>query len=183
MKVYTRSGDTGTTQLVGGKKVGKFDLKVECYGTIDELNSWVGLIASEIKPQEKLLIKELIQIQNELFDLGTDLATPVDSPYKKPFSTGTSEWLEQRIDVYSADLPEIRQFILPGGTRTASSLHIARTITRRSERLIAKLMEQEAINPEIMKYINRLSDYFFIAARWVNNVNKTEERFYQNNLE
>lgn len=183
MKLYTRSGDTGSTQLVGGKKVDKFDLKVECYGTIDELNSWVGLTISKLNSTDNYLIEELIQIQNELFDLGTDLATPVDSAYKRAFSAGKSQWLEQRIDAYSAKLPEIRQFILPGGTQAASSLQVARTITRRSERLIAQLSEQEVVTPEIMKYINRLSDYFFVAARWVNHVNKVEERFYQNNLE
>lgn len=179
MNIYTRAGDKGTTQLVGGKKVEKFDLRVEAYGTVDELNSWVGFIISQLNTAEKSIIGELENIQHELFDLGTDLATPADSPYRNPFPAGSAEWLEKKIDHYSEELPEIRQFILPGGTQSASSLHIARTITRRCERLIAALDKSETVNPEIMKYMNRLSDYFFVLARWVNVKNDMADRMYQ----
>ena len=176
MKIYTRAGDAGNTQLVGGKKVEKYSLRVDCYGTIDELNSWIGLICSGLNTVEKNLEQELSTIQQELFDLGTDLATPEDVTTIPRFPERASKWLEERIDHYASELPEISQFILPGGTMAASSLHVARTITRRSERLISQLSAEETVTPEILKYINRLSDYFFVLARWVNQLNQVEDR-------
>lgn len=152
---------------------------MECYGTIDELNSWIGVIISQLNSEEASLSKDLERIQNELFDLGTDLATPEESSKRNQFPKKAAEWLEAKIDDYSTDLPELHQFILPGGTLSASSLHVARTIVRRSERLIVKLGQKEAVNPEILKYINRLSDYLFVAARWINVRNSKNETNYQ----
>lgn len=123
--------------------------------------------------------KDLERIQNELFDLGTDIATPEDSSKRNQFPKKAVEWLEAKIDDYSTDLPELHQFILPGGTLAASSLHVARTIARRSERLIVELEQKAAVNPEIFKYINRLSDYFFVTARWINIKNSKDEVNYQ----
>lgn len=172
MKIYTKTGDTGTTALFGGTRVKKYNLRIESYGTIDELNSYIGLI----KDQEiSNSIKEsLLKIQNELFTLGAMLATP---PEKETLKSGKERlnipkidaasilFLEEEIDKMDAELPQMTHFILPGGHQAVSFCHIARCVCRRSERLSVELNDLESINNEILKYLNRLSDYLFMLAR------------------
>ncbi|MFB5661621.1 cob(I)yrinic acid a,c-diamide adenosyltransferase [Alteribacillus sp. HJP-4] len=167
MKLYTRGGDKGRTGIIGGRR-DKDDVRVEAYGTIDELNAFTGravsLLDNEMFPE---IVNELINIQHELFDCGSDLANvKKDAVFKvKPEMTS---FLEERIDEYIVEAPELERFILPGGSTAASDIHICRTIARRSERVTASLMKVEPINDEVFKYLNRLSDYFFAIARVIN---------------
>lgn len=179
MRIYTKTGDQGMTRLVGGDQVAKDSDRVESYGTIDELNSWIGLIISETKDSEKELKKELREIQQLLFDLGTDLATPSSTGRELHLYPGTSAWLEERIDRYTDEAPEIERFILPGGTTLASMLHVARTIARRAERSIVRLSWTSSLNHEIVIFINRLSDYFYALARAVNAREKQKDIYYE----
>lgn len=168
MRLYTRTGDKGQTSLIGGR-VRKDDIRVETYGTIDELNSFVGQAASETSrhPELQELTAELIDIQQELFDCGSDLA------YAKPgaplkVTAEPARRLEALIDVYITEAPEITRFILPGGCMAASLLHVCRTVCRRAERRAVTLAAAAEINPEVLIYLNRLSDFFFAAARVAN---------------
>jgi cob(I)alamin adenosyltransferase len=172
MKIYTKTGDKGTTALFGGTRVPKHHLRIESYGTVDELNSYIGLIRDQ--KIDVNAVNSLIRIQNELFTLGSMLATP---PEKEILKSGkerlnipkiTSEnvaLLEQEIDTMNLELPQMTNFILPGGNQTVSFCHIARCICRRTERLTTALNENQAINPAILEYLNRLSDYLFVLAR------------------
>jgi cob(I)alamin adenosyltransferase len=169
LNLYTRTGDKGKTSIIGGR-VDKDDLRVEAYGTIDEVNSFVGLAMTWLH-EEKLieLYHEFEKIQHELFDCGSDLAV-IHGKQKHPYKT-TAEmiaFLEERIDHYSAEAPPLQRFILPGGTNAASAMHIARTVARRAERCIVSLQKQTEINEHVLTYMNRLSDYFFAAARVAN---------------
>ncbi|MCY8462827.1 cob(I)yrinic acid a,c-diamide adenosyltransferase [Bacillus spizizenii] len=168
MKLYTKTGDKGQTSLVGGR-TDKDSLRVESYGTIDELNSFVGLALAELSRQPGFedLTAELLIIQHELFDCGGDLAIVTDRKDYKLTEESVS-FLETRIDAYTAEAPELKKFILPGGSKGASLLHAARTITRRAERRVVTLMKSEEIHETVLRYLNRLSDYFFAAARVVN---------------
>lgn len=177
MRIYTKTGDKGMTKLVGGSKVAKDSDRVESYGTIDELNSWIGWIISEAKDHE--IKQELQEIQQLLFDLGTDLATPESTGRENRLFSGASSWLEERIDQYTDEAPEIERFILPGGTPIASMLHVARTVTRRAERSIVGLSWTASLNSEIVIFVNRLSDYFYALARVINAREKQEDVFYQ----
>lgn len=177
MKLYTKRGDQGSTQLIGGSKVSKDDKQVIAYGTMDELNAWLGYTITCCSDREALFINELQEIQQCLFDAGHDLATPSNHP-AYIFNEKHVEWLEQRIDFYSAHSSEIRQFILPGGSRVAAVLHVARTVTRRLERQIVALQNETSINGAVLKYVNRLSDYFFAAARYANVLNTIYDVFY-----
>jgi cob(I)alamin adenosyltransferase len=177
MKLYTKTGDKGMTQLVGGARVSKADRQVEAYGTMDELNAWLGYLIACCNDRESFFIKELQEIQQCLFDAGHDLASASNHP-KYIFSDQHVQQLEQKIDFYSAHSPEIKQFILPGGSKTAAILHLARTVARRLERLIVALKNESAINPFVLIYVNRLSDYFFAAARYANVINDVEDIFY-----
>ncbi|MFX3616717.1 MAG: cob(I)yrinic acid a,c-diamide adenosyltransferase [Sporolactobacillus sp.] len=182
MKLYTRNGDKGMTQLVGGSRIAKDNLQVSAYGTMDELNAWIGYAVTFCNGPAKIFIKELQEIQQDLFDAGHDLAMPSDhSDYI--FNEKNVSWLEKRIDFYSAHSPEIRQFILPGGSQTAAALHIARTVTRRLERQIVALQKESSINKAVLKYVNRLSDYFFAAARYANVLNRVEDIIYDSGRE
>lgn len=168
MKLYTKTGDKGKTSLMGGR-VSKDDLRVEAYGTIDELNSFVGKAATELDAAVfKDILQDLEIIQHELFDCGGDLANVMkERNYKLQESSIDS--LEKRIDALSDEAPELKRFILPGGTPAAATLHIARTVTRRAERRVVTLQnEVEDVPAIVQKYLNRLSDYFFAAARVVN---------------
>lgn len=170
MKIYTKTGDSGDTGLFGGKRVGKDNLRIETYGTIDELNAFIGYALCEIQSED--LKHDLQIIQNRLFTLGSDLATPFDSEPKN-FKIPRAEEnfyldLEKQIDFYSNQLGELREFILPGGSKGASLLHICRTVCRRAERLTVNLMHKEEINKNIVIFLNRLSDFFFTAARFEN---------------
>lgn len=168
MKLYTKTGDKGQTGLVGGR-TDKDSLRVESYGTIDELNSFIGLALAELSGQLGFedLTAELLTIQHELFDCGGDLAIVTERKDYKLTEESVS-FLETRIDAYTAEAPELKKFILPGGSKGASLLHIARTITRRAERRVVALMKSEEIHETVLRYLNRLSDYFFAAARIVN---------------
>ncbi|MER3115785.1 cob(I)yrinic acid a,c-diamide adenosyltransferase [Bacillus subtilis] len=168
MKLYTKTGDKGQTGLVGGR-TDKDSLRVESYGTIDELNSFIGLALAELSGQPGFedLTVELLTIQHELFDCGGDLAIVTERKDYKLTEESVS-FLETRIDAYTAEAPELKKFILPGGSKCASLLHIARTITRRAERRVVALMKSEEIHETVLRYLNRLSDYFFAAARVVN---------------
>ncbi len=176
MKIYTKTGDTGTTSLFSGKRVAKDDLRIEAYGTVDELNALTGVALAEI--ENKKLRKTLFNIQNKLFTVGADLASPEDSgnAYKAPrVSDEMIEELEAEIDSYQSLLPEMKCFILPGGRKGASLLHYARTVARRSEREVVKLSKSVEIGEKIVIYLNRLSDLFFVLARYENFVNSTED--------
>jgi cob(I)alamin adenosyltransferase len=168
MKIYTKTGDEGDTTLFGGKRVRKSASRVEAYGTIDELNSIVGMARAEALPDQA--DKWLEQVQNDLFHLGADLATPLDvtSDWVVRIEPGAIEPLEQAIDQMVAELPTLAHFILPGGVPAAAALHVARTVCRRAERIIVQLGDEEPINQTILVYLNRLSDFLFTLARWVN---------------
>lgn len=185
MKIYTRHGDKGKTQIIGSAMVDKDDTRVEAYGTVDELNSWIGYTAANLNQATANLQSELEEIQQLLFDVGRDLATPAtDQKHDYVFTTAIADqqtkWLEDRIDAYVAATPTIDRFILPGGSPQAAALHVARTITRRAERCIVALQGQAAINPNTLVFINRLSDYFFAAARYANVQNGETDIFYRN---
>lgn len=165
-RIYTRGGDQGRTSLGDGTRVAKHALRVETYGTVDEANATLGLARLHTTgPADAMLAR----IQNDLFDLGADLCRPGDgSDGKLRIAPVQVERLEQEIDAMNADLPELRSFILPGGTPAAAALHLARTVVRRAERHAVALAEQETISPEAVKYLNRLSDHLFVLARVVN---------------
>lgn len=168
MKIYTKTGDDGTTSLFSGGRVLKTHLRVESYGTVDELNSALGLVRA-FEPSAPV-DGWLTQVQRQLFHLGADLATPMDakSEWVVRMDAATVEWLEARIDEMTAVLPPLTNFILPGGSRAAAQLHVARTICRRAERLVVALREYEAINNHALVYLNRLSDFLFTLARYEN---------------
>ena len=167
-KIYTRTGDGGETALGNGARVPKFDLRVSAYGTVDEVNATVGL--ARLHGMED----ELGRISNDLFDLGADLCTPdiendATAPYPRLRMIGPQvDRLEEEIDAMNADLEPLRSFILPGGTVLAAQLHLCRTVCRRAERLVVELAAHEPVNPFAVKYLNRLSDWFFVAGRVAN---------------
>jgi len=176
MKVYTKNGDTGTTQLIGGTRVSKSSLRLESYGTIDELNSFIGLIRDqEIDERYKL---QLIEIQDRLFTIGSGLASdPNKSKMKIPdLLESDIQFLEQSMDDMDKELPEMKFFVLPGGHQTVSYCHIARCVCRRAERVIISLHEHEFVSEIVFKYINRLSDYLFVISRKLSkDLNITEQ--------
>ena len=167
MKIYTKKGDRGNTQLLGGKKVKKNHLKIECYGTIDELNSFIGNIYDD--PISNSQKKTLFKIQNHLFNLGSCIA--FDSSKKKiilpNIKNKNVKMLEEEIDEMDKLLPDLQNFILPSGFSTASKCHIARSVCRRAERNLISLAEIENIDPLHIQYLNRLSDYLFVLARFI----------------
>jgi cob(I)alamin adenosyltransferase len=177
MKVYTKTGDSGQTSLIGGKRVSKANLRVNAYGTLDEINAFVG-VAVEWLEENEVLAKELKHIQQKLFDCGTDLANP-DPTVTYLISKEDVEWLEEKIDVHAKLLPPFKYFVLPGGSKGASYLHLARTVVRRGEREIIKLSLEEEMNQEVLQWVNRLSDYFFVTARLVNVMLGVDDVFYQ----
>lgn len=173
--IYTRTGDKGTTRLVGGSCVEKFNPRVEAYGCVDELNSVIGWVRSELHLTPvamglQILDSSLEQIQNRLFDIGSLLACDKDEVFKMlpPLKETSIVFLEHEIDKLTAELPELRQFILPTGHKVASALHMARTACRRAERRSAEISIKDDRYDLSLQYLNRLSDYLFVAARWVN---------------
>ena len=172
MKIYTKTGDKGETSLFGGTRVKKYNLRIEAYGTVDELNSYIGLIRDQ--KIESSTFDSLIKIQNELFTLGAMLATP---PNKEKLKSGKDrlkipkinkediQFLEDEIDKMNESLTQMKSFILPGGHTTVSFCHIARCICRRAERITVELSDNEIVNDNIIVYLNRLSDYLFVLAR------------------
>jgi len=174
-RIYTRTGDDGTTALSSGERRKKYDLRIASYGTTDELNACLG-IARQHTAGEPTVDAMLARIQNDLFDLGADLCTPESAKGKGPggarlaVTDAQVTRLEQEIDTLNAELAPLRSFILPGGTPAAAYLHLARTVCRRAERLIVELADQpgEVVSPAAIKYINRLSDFLFVASRFLN---------------
>jgi cob(I)alamin adenosyltransferase len=173
-KVYTRHGDKGETHLVGGKRVPKDDPRIESYGTIDELNSVLGIVracndAGPPSPAQTRLDQILRQVQNELFDLGSELATPPDAAWEGMIRIGPEQIavLERTIDECQEELAPLQSFILPGGGMIAAFLHQARTVCRRAERDILRLMHGEPVGESVLGYVNRLSDLLFVLSRWI----------------
>lgn len=168
MKIYTKTGDKGTTALFGGKRVSKDDTRVEAYGDIDELNAILGVCLADLKHDD--LRSLLIQIQNDLFAVGAQLANPSKKKQKEKsrFTGEKIEYLETSIDRYEEELPPMKDFILPGGHTSSARLHFARTLCRRAERQMVHLMRTEEVDPLILVYLNRLSDLLFVLARVTN---------------
>lgn len=178
MRIYTRSGDKGTTSLVYGKRVPKNDLRVEAYGTCDETNSMIGLALSFLEKEEwaekELFLEKMHRVQTILFHVGSELATPNDREVMWKLKKEHIDELEAQIDEWDKDLKPLDNFILPSGHSCSSGLHSARTIARRAERAAVGL-EEHVVNPLVISYLNRLSDYLFVAARYVNqNLNGNE---------
>ncbi len=168
MKIYTKTGDDGTTSLFSGGRVPKTHLRVEAYGTVDELNSVIGVArAHQPHPQTD---EWLAQVQRQLFNLGADLATPLDAKadWITRMDADTVTWLETAIDQMTAELPALTSFILPGGSLAAAQLHVARTVCRRAERIVVALQSHEPLGDHVLLYLNRLSDFLFTLARWEN---------------
>ncbi|MBL7843624.1 MAG: cob(I)yrinic acid a,c-diamide adenosyltransferase [Cyclobacteriaceae bacterium] len=175
MKIYTKTGDSGSTSLFGGKRVLKSDLRIDTYGTVDELNSYLGLLRDqEVNHKRKDI---LIEIQDRLFTIGSILATePGNDKVKIPaLSEADIQLLEKEIDTMDAQLPPMRSFVLPGGHPSVSFCHIARTVCRRAERLVIALDAVEKTNPLVIQYLNRLSDYLFMLSRKMTAELKAEE--------
>ncbi len=167
-RIYTRGGDTGETSLGDGKRVAKHSLRVSAYGTVDEANAAIGLARLHTSGDDDAMLG---RIQNDLFDLGADLCTPEDENPKHPplrISDAQVDRLEREIDAMNGKLSPLDSFVLPGGSAAATYLHVARTITRRAERLICELATLESINPAAIKYTNRLSDHLFVMSRHLN---------------
>ncbi|MFD2628860.1 cob(I)yrinic acid a,c-diamide adenosyltransferase [Oceanobacillus kapialis] len=169
MRIYTRSGDKGQTSLIYGKRVAKNDARVEAYGTCDETNSMIGLGLSFLDGEEfagkEVFLKRMERVQTILFHVGAELATPEDKEVTWKLKKEHIEELEKEIDEWDAELEPLKNFILPSGHKAASALHAARTVARRAERMAIGVGE---VNPLVVSYLNRLSDYLFVAARYVN---------------
>jgi cob(I)alamin adenosyltransferase len=166
MKIYTKTGDSGETGLWGGLRVGKDSLRVHAYGTVDECNAALGIARASGMPAT--LDALLNEVQNQLFVVGADLATPGEAATIPRVSGVEVTFLEQQIDLLEAGLEPLKQFILPGGTAAAAHLHLARTVCRRAERWVVSLAREETLNPHVGVYLNRLSDFLFVAARAAN---------------
>lgn len=187
MKIYTKTGDRGETALYGGTRVSKASARVEAYGTIDELNSFIGVAKCEILNDN--ILQQLKKIQFDLFTVGSESATPTD---KLMLANGKSrlalmiseteiEELEQWMDEFEKELTPLQYFILPGGGKSATSLHVCRTVCRRAERSLVFLNETEEVRPELIKYLNRLSDYLFVLARYVSKLQNEPEEYWNPN--
>ena len=172
-RIYTRSGDDGTTALGTGERRKKYDLRIAAYGTLDELNAVIGIVRLHA-PAHGELDAMLARIQNDLFDVGADLCMPDKGKgpggARLDATEAQVEWLERQIDALNADLAPLRSFVLPGGSAASAYLHLARTVCRRAERLIVELTDRpdESVTPAVIKYVNRLSDFLFVAARFMN---------------
>ena len=178
-KIYTRTGDAGTTGLVDGSRLPKHDVRMEAIGAVDEANSALGLAAAILGDNEHA--QQLFRIQNDLFDLGADLATPATedddfapSEMVLRMVAAQTEWLEQAIDAANANLEPLTSFVLPGGSEASARLHVARAATRRAERAMTAMAAQLRTNPQALAYINRLSDYLFVLARTANNGGRSD---------
>lgn len=167
MRIYTRTGDTGTTGLIGGSRVRKDDLRMHAVGEVDELNAAIG--SARVVATDDEFVAHLGAIQSLLFDVGAELATPADSPYLKPvIQADHASLLEQQMDAMNDQLEPLKNFILPGGTELAARIHLARTICRRAERAVISFSEGSPQRAELLVFLNRLSDWLFVLARWTN---------------
>ena len=182
-RIYTKTGHQGQTHLAGGQRVSKDSARIECYGTVDELNAFTGMAAISAAETVPALVPILRRVQHELFNLGSILATrPEDvHPNQARVTEAEVRQLEIEIDRMNADLPPLRSFVLPGGTRLNAELHACRTICRRAERWAVTLGREEPIPPEAIQYLNRLSDAFFVWSRWVNHVLGVAEVLWEPN--
>lgn len=178
MKIYTRKGDSGDTSLFGGDRVPKTSSRIEAYGTVDELNSVLGLAASfGCSPRGE---KWISRIQEQLLVLGADLATPPDKKSRiDRIGEEQVAFLESAIDEMEEELPPLKNFILPGGARAGAALHLARTVCRRAERAVVRCLEEEELSGDTLSYVNRLSDFLFVLARWENRQAGAGERPWQ----
>ncbi|MGE3713697.1 MAG: cob(I)yrinic acid a,c-diamide adenosyltransferase [Alphaproteobacteria bacterium] len=166
-KIYTRTGDEGTTGLTGGTRVPKYDIRVEAYGAVDEANSCIGLARLHTRGEHDEFLR---RIQHDLFDLGADLSTPISGEGTALRITDKQvHWLEEQIDAMNAHLQPLNSFVLPGGSPLAANLHLARTVVRRAERRTCMLAEKEPMNLAALRYLNRLSDFLFVLSRIANN--------------
>ena len=183
MKIYTKTGDNGETGLFGGERVSKDSLRISAYGTVDELNSFIGLATTEVRDED--VKKILLKIQNQLFVVGSDLATPEDEKTKKLSiqRTPASYYIdiEKVIDEYDEQLEELRNFILPGGSKGAALLHVCRTICRRAEREVVALKNLVTIGENIVIFLNRLSDLLFVLSRFENKVSNHPDTIWNPN--
>ncbi|MBV9611950.1 MAG: cob(I)yrinic acid a,c-diamide adenosyltransferase [Acidobacteriaceae bacterium] len=188
-RIYTRTGDGGQTHLVGGQRVPKDDLRIDCYGTVDELNAFIGVArvtAGELATTHQRLADFpaiLKRVQHELFNLGSILATlPEDVHPKQPRVTDAEiEQLEREIDKANEELAPLRSFVLPGGSRLEAELHVCRTVCRRAERLLVRLAREQVVPSEAVRYLNRLSDALFVWSRWVNHALGAPETLWEPN--
>ncbi|UFH56917.1 cob(I)yrinic acid a,c-diamide adenosyltransferase [Spirosoma sp. KNUC1025] len=180
MKIYTKTGDKGQTGLIGGRRVSKADARIDAYGTIDELNSWIGLLRNQsISIGTKELLKE---IQDRLFTVGTELATDPQKAIHRTMPAILADdvtLLEQEMDTMDAALPQLRAFILPGGHDAVSFCHLARTVCRRAERLVTELMTDSPVDELVLQYLNRLSDYLFVLSRKIAQDLNVEEQVWK----
>jgi cob(I)alamin adenosyltransferase len=179
-RIYTKTGDAGTTALGTGERVPKTSVRIAAYGTVDETNAQIGMVRVHLADREPDVDAMLLRVQNDLFDLGADLCVP-DRGEKLPYeplriSDAQVKRLEDEIDLMNAVLEPLRSFILPGGTSAAAALHVARTVSRRAERLMVELssLPGETVSAPALKYINRLSDFLFVAGRYVNDRGKSD---------
>jgi cob(I)alamin adenosyltransferase len=188
-RVYTRTGDDGGTALVGGARVAKDSLRVVCYGEIDELNSALGLARSFNAEAPASAVRERLEgilhrLQNELFDLGSELATPPDAEYEGMFKVSDADVsaLETTMDELQVDLEPLKSFVLPGGGKVSSFLHLARTVCRRAERSILSLSREEEVGAPVLAYVNRLSDLLFVLSRWSGHAAGEPEHLWERGL-
>ena len=176
-RIYTRGGDQGETSLGDGSRVSKLDCRIGAFGTVDELNSALGLVLAGDLPET--MQGPLVRVQNELFDLGADLSVPWGVSDRLRVDEAMIERLEADCDAFNADLPELRSFVLPGGTEAAARLHVARTICRRAERDVLLGSQEVELNPLVLRYLNRLSDLLFILARAANAADGADEPLWR----
>lgn len=179
--IYTKTGDEGTTSLVGGTRVKKCDLRVEAYGTVDELNSHIGLLAEMVREIDSQTFAQLKEIQNQLFVVQTLLATEDADTYAKlsQLADDAPATVEKWIDEMDAQVPKLKAFVIPGGSMAAAQCHVARTVCRRAERCIVRAAESVEIEKNIKQYVNRLSDYLFVTSRYILKCEKKEENFWE----
>jgi len=173
-KIYTKTGDGGETSLFGGKRLPKFHLRIESYGTVDELNSHLGLVRDQLTDEG--LRTQLIEVQNRLFTIGANLASDPSKEMSTPDLTEADvSLLEGWMDAMDEELPALKHFILPGGHVAVSNCHVARCVCRRAERLVVALAANESVDPVLIKYLNRLSDYLFVLSRMIGHLMEVEE--------
>ncbi len=188
MRIYTKTGDTGTSSLFSGKKVSKSHPRLNAYGTFDELNAHIGVFLSNLqatdlpRAQSDLVLQQVVPMQSWLFTMGSHLACDSEKTREK-LQAVDAQWitnLEEWIDELEKDLPPLKSFILPGGGLAGSQLHVCRTVCRRAERYVVELINQsDDIQPEILKCVNRMSDYFFVLSRWINKMTGHEETLWE----
>lgn len=188
-KIYTRTGDKGTTALVGGQRVPKTDLRVETFGTVDELNAIIGIIRTLADESKESFFSDLSNtvlrnIQNVLFDIGSMVATAKEdrATFIKALDKEWSRYLEKQMDRMQRDMKPLESFVLPGGTMMNAQSHVARTVCRRAERMLWRLHAEDPIPDEVLMFVNRLSDYLFVLSRWVSIRQKTPEYLWEPGL-